>query len=51
MLVQQGITDPAAVEAALERFASDLGSPGRDALFGFGLVDARATIRGLGLAR
>jgi hypothetical protein len=51
MLMQQGITNPAAVEAALERFATDIGSPGRDPLFGFGLVDARATLRGLGLAR
>jgi serine protease len=51
MLMQQGITDPAAVEAALEKFATDIGSPGRDSQFGFGLVDARATLRGLGLAR
>ena len=51
MLMQQGITDPAAIEAALERFAVDIGSPGRDSLFGFGLVDARATLRGLGLAK
>jgi serine protease len=51
MLMQQGITSPAVVEAALERFAIDLGDPGRDATFGFGLVDARTTLRGLGLAR
>ena len=51
MLVQQGITDPAAIEAALERFALDLGSPGRDNTFGYGLVNARNTLRGLGLAR
>jgi serine protease len=51
MLIQQGITDPAAVEAALEKFAIDLGAPGRDDLYGFGLVDARATLRGLGVAR
>ena len=51
MLMQQGITDPAAVEAALEKFAVDLGSPGRDNDFGFGLVDARAALRGLGLAK
>ena len=51
MLMQQGITDPVAVEAALERFATDIGSPGRDQFFGFGLVDARTTLRGLGLAR
>jgi serine protease len=51
MLMQQGITDPAAIEAALEKSAVDLGSPGRDAQFGFGLVDARAALRGLGLAK
>jgi serine protease len=51
MLIQQGITDPAAVEAALERFAVDLGSPGRDDMYGYGLVDARNTLRGLGIAR
>jgi len=51
MLMQQGITSPTAIEAALERFATDLGPPGRDAFFGFGLVDARNTLRGLGLAR
>jgi serine protease len=51
MLMQQGITNPAAIEAALEKFAVDLGPAGRDSTFGFGLVDARATLRGLGLAR
>ncbi len=51
MLIQQGITDPAAIEAALEQSAVDLGAPGRDDQYGFGLVDARAALRGLGLAR
>jgi serine protease len=51
MLIQQGITSPAAIEAALKRFALDIGSPGRDDFFGFGLVDARSSLRGLGLAR
>jgi serine protease len=51
MLMQQGITNPAAIEAALERFAADLGSAGRDSAFGYGLIDARATLRGLGLAK
>ncbi len=51
MLMQQGITDPAAIEEILEKTAVDLGSPGRDDTFGFGLVDARAALRGLGLAR
>jgi serine protease len=51
MLMQQGITDPAAIEEILEKTAVDLGSPGRDNTFGFGLVDARAALRGLGLAK
>ncbi len=51
MLMQQGITNPAAIEDALENSAVDLGAPGRDDLFGFGLIDARAALRGRGLAR
>jgi serine protease len=51
MLMQQGITSPSAIEAALERFAVDLGAPGRDPEYGFGLVEARDVLRGLGLAR
>ena len=51
MLMQQGITDPAAIEDALKKTAVDLGDPGRDNDFGFGLVDARAALRGLGLAK
>jgi len=51
MLRQQGVTDPAVIEEILEKTAVDLGTPGRDNLFGFGLVDARAALRGLGLAK
>jgi serine protease len=51
MLMQQGVTDPAVIEDILEKTAVDLGSPGRDNTFGFGLVDARAALRGLGLAK
>jgi serine protease len=51
MLMQQGITDPAAIEAALEHNALDLGDKGRDSTFGFGMVQARDALRGLGLAR
>jgi serine protease len=51
MVMQQGVTDPAAVEAVLERFATDLGTPGRDDMYGYGLIDARASLRGLGIAR
>lgn len=51
MVMQQGITDPAAVESALETSALDLGGPGRDNTYGFGMVDARNALRGMGLAR
>ena len=51
MLMQQGITNPAAIEAALERSATDLGDAGRDPLFGFGLIEARTALRGLGLSK
>jgi serine protease len=51
LLMQQGLTSPAAVEAALVKYAADLGPSGRDDLFGFGLIDARNALFGLGLAR
>jgi serine protease len=51
LLYSQGVTNPAAIEAALKRFARDLGPAGRDDEYGHGLVDARAVLRGLGVAR
>ena len=51
LLYSQGITSPGAIEAAIKLFARDLGDPGTDTQFGAGLIDARATLRGLGLAR
>ena len=51
LLFQQGIKSPIAIEAALKRFAKDLGQSGRDDEYGAGLIDARTTLRGLGLAK
>ncbi|HMD36245.1 MAG TPA: S8 family serine peptidase [Vicinamibacterales bacterium] len=51
MMMQQGVKSPAAIEALMEQYAIDLGAPGRDNSFGFGLIDARAVLRGLGIAR
>ncbi len=61
MLMQQGVTDPAAIEAALEKFATPCSEslntcnetvgPNRNNSYGFGLVEARNTLRGLGLAK
>ena len=51
LLMQQGITSPAAIEAAMEQFATDLGPSGRDDQYGYGLINPRAALRGLGLAK
>ena len=51
LLYSQGITRPSAIESALEHFANDLGSKGRDDEFGFGLITPRAALRGMGLAK
>ena len=51
LLYSQGITNPRAIEEALKWSARDLGAPGRDDEYGFGLIDARRALRGMGLAR
>ncbi len=51
LLMQQGMTSPAAVEAAMKQFARDLGPPGADPEYGAGLIQPRTTLRGIGLAR
>ena len=51
LLYSQGINNPAAIEAALKRFARDLGPAGPDPEYGAGLVDARAALRGLGVMK
>ena len=51
ILMQQGITSPAAIEDALKRTAVDLGTPGRDNFFGYGLVNVRNAMFGIGAAK
>jgi len=51
LLRQQGITSPAAIEAIMKQFATDLGPPGRDDQYGYGLINPRASLRGMGLAK
>lgn len=51
LLMSQGITSPAAVEAAIARSARDLGTQGRDNDFGAGLIEPRAALRGFGVVR
>lgn len=49
LLVSQGITSPAAVRAAIEQTAEDLGAPGRDDSYGHGLIRPEQALKGLGL--
>ncbi len=51
LLMNQGVTDPKAVEWAIEHFATDVGVPGRDNDTGFGVINPRNTLRGLGVSR
>ncbi|MBN2370317.1 MAG: S8 family serine peptidase [Vicinamibacteria bacterium] len=51
LLVSQGITSPAAIEAAMKRFAIDVPPSGRDDYTGYGVINPRDTLLGLGLAR
>ena len=51
LLMQQGLTKPAAIEAAIKHYATDRGAAGRDDDYGYGIVNARATLRGMGLLK
>ncbi len=51
LLMQQGITSPAAIEALMKQSATDLGSSGRDNEYGYGLINPRLALRGMGLAK
>jgi serine protease len=51
LLISQGITQPAAVQAAIESTAEDLGTAGRDDQFGHGLIRPAEALKGLGLNR
>jgi serine protease len=49
LLIRQGIRDPRAVQAAIESTAEDLGTPGRDDVYGHGLIRPDRALTGLGL--
>lgn len=51
LMMSQGITSPAAVEAAIAATARDLGTKGRDNDFGAGLIQPRAALRGFGVVK
>jgi serine protease len=49
LLYSQGISKPAAIEAVIRATARDLGTPGRDNEYGYGLIQPRAALRGIGV--
>jgi len=51
LLIRQGITEPAAVQKAIEQTAEDLGPAGRDNDFGHGLIRPAKALEGLGVNR
>ncbi|MCM2258116.1 MAG: S8 family serine peptidase, partial [Vicinamibacteria bacterium] len=51
LLYRQGITDPTAIQRAIESSAEDVGSAGRDDEHGHGLIRPAAALTGLGLGR
>lgn len=51
LLYTQGIKDPVAIQAAMQQTAEDLGPPGRDDTYGFGLIRPAEALKGLGLGR
>lgn len=51
LLMSQGITNPAQIERRIIDTAQDLGAPGRDNDFGYGLIRARTALYGKGIIR
>jgi len=49
LIMSQGVTKPSAVEALIKATARDLGAPGRDDEYGYGLIQPRAALRGVGV--
>jgi serine protease len=56
LIMSQGVTNPAAVEALIKKTARPLGAeaagtPGRNQEYGYGLIQPRAALRGFGVAK
>jgi serine protease len=51
LMIDQGYTSPQAIEAAMKQFATDIAPTGRDNETGYGVINPRATLRGLGLRK
>lgn len=51
LLARQGIGDPVTIQTLLQKTAEDLGTPGRDDQFGWGLIRPAEALKGLGLSK
>lgn len=51
LLMSRGVSSPADIEKIIKGTARDLGQPGRDDVFGYGLIQPRAALFGLGIRR
>lgn len=49
LIMSQGVTNPAAVEALIKATARDLGTSGRDNEYGYGLIQPRVALHGVGV--
>ena len=51
LMMSHGITSPSAVEAIIKRTAKDLGDTGKDTSFGYGLIQPRTALFGVGVIK
>ena len=51
LIISQGVTNPAVVEALIKKTSRPLGTGGRNNEYGFGLVQPRAALFGFGIAK
>jgi len=51
LLMSRGVTSPGDIEKMIKGSALDIGQPGRDDVFGYGLIQPRAALFGLGIRR
>ena len=51
LLWSRGIRTPAAIETLIRQTATDLGQAGKDDVFGYGLIQPRAALFGVGIKR
>jgi serine protease len=51
LLARQGVKDPRAIQSLMEKTAEDLGAPGRDDQYGWGLIRPAEALKGLGLSK